>query len=299
LWDRQGTVWRVFDVDGTRQAARQRALPQTDDRPAARRRMSQVCAPGYTGGIRGEVVRTRTVVVQAHTHQDLGTFSGAGNGDYRGELGRAKSVIAAYMQAQSLPLTQAIIRLDGLYGNGAIVADLAGFVFVLRGKEYHLLDLPAVQARLLLPPDALMRHPETGMERALFDLPCLPVTAAGDTCRVVVATHPTTTTSAPVGETRGQVVYELFFTALPQAAFTASDVVNLYLHRGAEDRRALRRRSGARSRSLVFAHPLRAGVLANSVPMGLELALRTGPTARIRRPCGPPSLLLPTRKYQK
>lgn len=233
LWDRQGTVWHVFDVDGTRQAARQRALPQTDDRPAAKRRMSQVCAPGYTGRKRGEVVRTRTVVVQAHTHQNLGTFSGAGNGDYRGELGRAKSVIGAYMQAQSLPLNQAIIRLDGLYGNGAIVADLAGFVFVMRGKDYHLLDLPEVQARLLLPPDAVMRHPETGMERALFDLPCLPVTPAADSCRVVVATHPTSTKSAPVGETRDQVVYELFFTALPQAAFTASDVVNLYLHRGA------------------------------------------------------------------
>jgi hypothetical protein len=31
-WDRQGNVWRVFDVDGTRQAARQRALPQPDER---------------------------------------------------------------------------------------------------------------------------------------------------------------------------------------------------------------------------------------------------------------------------
>jgi hypothetical protein len=29
------------------------------------------------------------------------------------------------------------------------------------------------------------------------------------------------------------VVYELFFTTLPQQAFTASDVVELYLHRGA------------------------------------------------------------------
>ena len=34
LWDRQGTHWLVFDVDGTREAARQRALPQTPDRPA-------------------------------------------------------------------------------------------------------------------------------------------------------------------------------------------------------------------------------------------------------------------------
>ncbi len=105
----------------------------------------------------------------------------------------------------------------------------------MRGKDSHLLDLPQVQARLLLPPDALMRHPETGTQRALFDFPCLAVTAAGDSCRVVVATHPATTQSAPVGETRDQVVYELFLTALPVGAFTAADVVNLYLHRGAED----------------------------------------------------------------
>jgi hypothetical protein len=36
-----------------------------------------------------------------------------------------------------------------------------------------------------------------------------------------------------VGVTRAGVVYELFFTNLPQQAFTASDVVELYLHRGA------------------------------------------------------------------
>jgi len=36
-----------------------------------------------------------------------------------------------------------------------------------------------------------------------------------------------------VGVTRAGVVYELFFTNLPQRAFTACDVVELYLHRGA------------------------------------------------------------------
>src|SRR6184192_4344069 len=38
---------------------------------------------------------------------------------------------------------------------------------------------------------------------------------------------------SPVGVTRSGVVYELFFSRLPQQAFTASDVVELYLHRGA------------------------------------------------------------------
>ena len=79
----------MIDVDGTRQAARQRALPQTEDLPPPHRRLDQVCAPGYQGRKRGEVVRTRTVVLQAHTQQFLGTFGGPGNGDYRGELRRA------------------------------------------------------------------------------------------------------------------------------------------------------------------------------------------------------------------
>jgi hypothetical protein len=68
LLDRTGEQWIVVDVDGTRQAARQRALPQLESLPAPHRRFDQVCAPGYQGRKRGEVVRTRTVVLQAHTH---------------------------------------------------------------------------------------------------------------------------------------------------------------------------------------------------------------------------------------
>lgn len=86
LFDRMGKQWVVVDVDGTRQAARQRALPQTDALPVPHRRFDQVCAPGYHGRKRGEVVRTRTVVLQTHTHQLLGTFGGPGNGDYHGEF---------------------------------------------------------------------------------------------------------------------------------------------------------------------------------------------------------------------
>jgi hypothetical protein len=236
LWDRQGTHYLVFDVDGTRHAARQRALPCTPGLPPAQRRLDAVCAPGYTGRKRGECVRTRTTVLQTHTHQWVGTFSGAsgaGNGDYRGELRQAVKAISAYMKAQSLPLSQAVMRLDGQYGNGAIVADLAGLAYVIRGRDYDLLDLPQVQTRLAQPPDQQTTHPETGSCRALFDCPDLPLAPTGLRTRVIVATHPTTPTAAPVGTTRGEMVYELFYTALPQEAFTPADVVALYLHRGA------------------------------------------------------------------
>src|SRR5205085_8399210 len=124
LWDRRGQRWVVFDLDGTRQAARQRALPQGPDLPPPQRRLQAVCAPGYTGRKRGEVVRTRTALLQAHTHQWLFTCGAAGNGEYRGELLRALTVIAAYQAKLGLTRDQALIRLDGQYGNGAIVADL-------------------------------------------------------------------------------------------------------------------------------------------------------------------------------
>jgi hypothetical protein len=50
---------------------------------------------------------------------------------------------------------------------------------------------------------------------------------------VVVATHAAGKKKSPIGVTRKGVVYELFWTSLPQHAFTACDVVELYLHRGA------------------------------------------------------------------
>jgi hypothetical protein len=42
VWDRQGNQWLIFDVDGTRIAARQRALPSTTDLPPAQRRLDKV-----------------------------------------------------------------------------------------------------------------------------------------------------------------------------------------------------------------------------------------------------------------
>ncbi len=233
LWDRVGQHWVVFDVDGTCQAARQRALPHPDDRPAAQRRLLPVCQPGYLGRKRGEVVRTRTTIAQSHTHQWLGTFGGAGNGDYRGELHRATEVIGMYLTAQGLRVAQGVVRLDGLYGNGALAEDIAkaGLNYLMRGKDYHLLDLPTVQERLAQPPDQQTTHPETGLQRALFDFPALALTPTGQTSRVVVATHPAT--ASPIGVTRDGIVYELFFTGLSPQGFTPTDVLDCYFQRGA------------------------------------------------------------------
>ncbi|GHO98839.1 hypothetical protein KSF_088870 [Reticulibacter mediterranei] len=233
LADRAGDEWIVFDLDGTREAARQRALPKTEDLPPVSRRLDEICAPGYTGRKRGEVVRTRTTVSQAHSYQWLGSFGNWGNGRYREELRQGLSAIRRYLTAYQLDPSHTLLRLDGQYGTGAVLADLAGFAFLTRGKEYTVLNYPQVQTRLHLPPDQFQQRPESQMVRNLYDCPDVPVGPEGVLCRVIVATHQASNKKSPVGVTREGVVYELFFTNLPQQAFTACDVVELYLHRGA------------------------------------------------------------------
>src|SRR5260221_121444 len=130
----------------------------------------------------------------------------------------------SFEQPQGLYLTR---KMD------QVVADLAGLSLVMRGKDYQWLKRDEVLARLKLPPDQHLAHPESGMVRTLYDCPDLPLGPEGMRCRIIVATHPAGATKSRIGVTRSDVVYELFVTNLPQSAFTAADVVALYLHRGA------------------------------------------------------------------
>jgi hypothetical protein len=237
LVDRSGHRLLVFEIDGTRQVARQRALVSAAEFPAPRRRMAEVCAPGYRGRKRGEVVRTRTTVLQAHTHQWLGTFAGAGNGDDAAELDAACQVIVAYLKAKGLRPAQALVRLDALYGTASPLAHVqqAGLGFVTRGRDYQLLDHPTVCARLTLPYDARVQHPETQVQRDLFDVGYItdwlaPVPDLALTCRVIVARQPAPARTEAVtsGKLRDGFVYELFLTTVPVQCLHVTEVVELY-----------------------------------------------------------------------
>jgi hypothetical protein len=73
-------------------------------------------------------------------------------------LRKALTAIGRYLTAYQLEASRTLLRLDGQYGNGAVIADVAGFAFVTRGKDYHLLDHPQIQARLHLPPDQIQQR---------------------------------------------------------------------------------------------------------------------------------------------
>jgi hypothetical protein len=280
MFDRQGNHYLVFDVDGTREAARQRALPKTEDRPAPQRRLRPLCAPGYTGRKRGEIVRTRTTIWAAPIRisfwarlETLGMGNTEPNCVGPSRPSKARRVTHHHSEERVL------LRLDGQYGTGAVLADLAGLPFVMRGKDYQMLKRAEVQARLKLPPDQHLTHPESGVVRALYDCPDLPLGPEGMRCRLVVATHPAGTAKSRIGVTRAGVVYELFLTKLPQSAFTASDVVALYLHRGAFENALADLRPGTGPRPLGQPYGSGSAGMANHQPMDLEPPSGVGPPA--------------------
>ncbi len=234
LWDRRDQQYVVLDVDGTRQAARQRALPHLPTLPEPQRRLSEVAKPGYTGRKRGEVVRTRTTVLHAHTHQWLGTFGGSGNGDLRGDLHRACQLAIAYASKQQLLPSQILLRLDGGYGDTVVLSDVVamGLGVIARSRDYALLGRPEVLAVLSRPPAAHDTHAESGMIRDLYDCPLIRVWHGGPCVRVVIATHPATDDPPKVGQERNGVVYELFVSTVQAPVLTAKDLLDVYRHRG-------------------------------------------------------------------
>jgi hypothetical protein len=110
ITDRCEQRWLVAESDGTRKVSRQRALPHTASLPAPHHRVDRLCAKGHQGRTRGEVVRTRTVVRQAQTHQFLGTFGGPGTGDDWGERLRALGVLTSSARLIQIPRERILVR---------------------------------------------------------------------------------------------------------------------------------------------------------------------------------------------
>jgi hypothetical protein len=236
LWDRSGQRYLVFDIDATREAARQRKLPTGVELPAARRRLEGLCGPGYLGHRRGEVVRTRTTVLQMHTRQWLGSFGGRGNGDYRGELQAALTAVTTYLNAWELPVSRGIVRVDGQYGDSSVMADIvaSGVHIVVRKRGYRWLNHPRIQAVLAQEPAATMTTRESQVTYEVFDLPQM-LLEDGTTSVRLLLTRRAWKRGDPisVGKVVGDWVYEQFVTTLPLEGFLATDVLDLYQGRGA------------------------------------------------------------------
>jgi hypothetical protein len=183
------------------------------------------------------VVRTRTTVLQMHTRQWVGTYAGKGNGDYRGELASALQAITTYLKHFAFLPEMALVRLDGQYGDAAVITQLilAGVFFVTRGRGYQLLEHPQIRRVLAHPPTASVTRMNTGEVVELFEGGWLELGEGLPHVRVIVARHPAPPAGKdiPVGKRVGEWVYELFITTLPIDGFLVEDVLDLYHGRGA------------------------------------------------------------------
>ncbi|HEY1354265.1 MAG TPA: hypothetical protein VGF67_32040 [Ktedonobacteraceae bacterium] len=56
--------------------------------------------------------RTRTTILQMHTHQWIASFGNPGNGSYREELRRAKAAIQTHIQAHRFPAERTLFPTD-------------------------------------------------------------------------------------------------------------------------------------------------------------------------------------------
>jgi hypothetical protein len=245
LIDRMGQHHVLFDMDGTKQPGRQRTLVSGQEYPQPRRRLSELCAPARLGRKRGEVGRTRTVVQQAHTGEWLGSFGGAGNGQMQVELRRGCEAVGTYIQAHGLEPGAAVVRLDGLYGYvpSILIPAQLGLGYLARCADYRLLEQLEVLPQLERLEPEFFELPDSGASRRLYDVGQIQW-RAGQKGQGLVQARLVVTVRPPgpreqykprIGKRIGQSIYELFVTDRQAEGFSASDIVSLYLGRGAAE----------------------------------------------------------------
>jgi hypothetical protein len=86
--------------------------------------------PATEGASVGRLGGTRTTVAQTHNYQWLGSFGNRGNGRYQEELRKGISAIGRYLETHQLSPEHTLLRLDGQYGNGTVLSNVARFAFV-------------------------------------------------------------------------------------------------------------------------------------------------------------------------
>ena len=238
IWDRQRCRSMVFDVDATRQAARQRALPCDPTLPSPRRRLDEVCAPGYARRANeGKLFVHAPLLSRCIPANGLEPMPVEVMGTTKVNLHRHARAITTYLQLFALPPQVALVRLDGQYGDTVALTLLieAGVFLLTRGRSYLLLDHPHLQRVLAPPPTARVIQVCTNEEVELFEGGWLSMKEGMPQVRIIVARHrvPESSKRVSVGKRISEWVYEIFITTLPTEGFLVEDVLDLYHGRGA------------------------------------------------------------------
>ncbi len=246
-YDTLGEAWHVLDFDPTVIAVRERALPEGEDLPPPTRRVSAICAPGYTGRKRGEVQVSAGCLQHAGTGLWLQIMLEPGNAVVSAMLAKLLGKLDPWLDAAGATRERTLVRADGAAGNLPSVKAFSenGVHFLTRFACYGLLDRPQVQAHLrgvrwLAVPDsgsgprrqvAELGHWPWGDAPLLQDMP-----EGLEKARIVISRFAATSKHG-AGTVRDGWQYELFGTSLDPAAWPAPEVVELYYGRAALENR--------------------------------------------------------------
>ena len=244
-------LWQVFDYDPTKSVLNQRALPEGEDLPPAQRRADGFAKPGYSGRKRGEVQVNRSALQHAGSSIWLDSRLEPGNGDRRPQLASALTAITEVCGELEHPLSRALVRLDGEFGDVPSLTALreAGVCAITRLNRPRLLDQPDVRRRMATHTWHFVPDSRSGPRRSAMDLGTVTVVPGKETCRddgtpydpldvgVIVTRYPRER-EAEHGRVIGGWQYELFAALdLDAESWPAPDVVASYYGRGGQENR--------------------------------------------------------------
>jgi hypothetical protein len=240
VYDQINTRHIVFDVDATVDAARQRSVVSSADYPQVKRRRKNY-GKGYRGRKRGEVVRSRTTIQQAHTQEWLGSFGTKGNPEHFNQLEKCCWVGKEYMKAHSMQSQDAILRMDGQYGwaRAAYTCQKESLGYLMRCSDYRFIEKQEVKEKIQTAIREKFYQLDTQTSREIVDCGFIEWKSGGKNpleikTRLILAISqaPKDITQIKVGKLKADKVIEMFVTNQSSQQFSAKTLLSLYFARG-------------------------------------------------------------------
>lgn len=252
MWlDTQAEPWLFVDWDPKARLIRQRTLVEGEEYPEARRFGPNLGKPGQAGRKRGELKFVHGLLAHAGSGQWLGGYRQSGNGTLVDEIEEIKRVKKALdAQLKDDLINPPVMRIDGEGGEVPVINGVmeAGFVPLVRLKQYHLLDRSDVQRAIKDSEPTLSKGSGTGPVREVFEIGIIPLTSNRKVdelhrwdnpieIRLVVSRYKQTDADQGGGKLIDGMRYEMFGTYLKARAWPCEAVVDAYFGRGTVENR--------------------------------------------------------------
>lgn len=249
-FDAVGRGWHTFDLDPTVTTLRQRALPVSDDLPAAMRRAEDTGKPGHSGRKRGDIQYRQVNVQHAGAGLAVHAHLHKGNGDGVVDIDLAMGSVVALRDRMGWSADRVLVRADGEFGTVPYfhVFRKHGLSFITRANYPSLYDNPNVLDRLREATWYRVPDSSSGPRRLATDLGVLELRANRNTRTAdgsryepvqvrIVASAFEADGSAQRGRKLDGWQVELFAADVPGDAWPAPEVVAAYFGRSSQENR--------------------------------------------------------------